>query len=131
MNWTEAEHSDRFFGTLRGKSRLFQHDKFEMEGPGPEEDRIFLMAEKLKDLTTDSKFLDDEHIQSWGVSQNGGWTVEQTWGFEEIEGKRYYTRRFVVRKGDQVQRVRMVYDYKGPVNEPTKSDDNNDLAYGD
>ena len=103
-----------------------------MQGPGTTEDKIFLKAEKLKDLETDSHFLELEHVQSWAVSQGGGWTAEQIWGFEEINSKRFYTRRVVVRKGDEVERARLVYDYKDTA--PSKAaarDDDADLAYGD
>jgi len=129
LNWTDAEHSDRIFGKVVGKSRIFKAGEFQMQGPGPHEDLIFLKAEKLKDLKTDSKFLEGDHVQSWAVSQGGGWTAEQNWGFEEVAGKRYYTRRVVVRKGDEVQRVRLVYDYKGEADK--KRDESDDLAYGD
>lgn len=86
-----------------------------MQGSGPVEDAIFLRAEKLKDMETDSKFIDIDHIHSWAVSTDGGnWTAEQLWGFEEVDEKRMYTRRVVVRKGDEFERVRIVYDYLGP-----------------
>jgi hypothetical protein len=115
-----------------GKSRLFKIQDFEMQGPGTAEDKMFLKAEKLKDLKTDSYFLEGEHVQSWAVSQGGGWTAEQIWGFEEVTGKRFYTRRVVVRKGDEVERARLVYEYKGPAPEKvTARDDDADLAYGD
>lgn len=103
-----------------------------MQGPRTPEDEAFLKAEKLKDLETDSRFLEDDHVQSWAVGQGGGWAAEQIWGFEEIEGKRLYTRRVVVRKGDEVERARLVYDYQGAA--PDKDgakDDDADLAYGD
>jgi hypothetical protein len=129
LNWTDTEHNDRIFGKVVGKSRLFKIEDFAMEGPGPLEDAVFLKAEKLKDLETDSRFLDPELVQSWAVSQGGGWTAEQIWGFEVIDGKRYYTRRVVGRKNDSVERVRLVYDYKGDADE--KRDDSEDLAYGD
>ena len=89
-----------------------------MEGSGPEEDAMFLKAEKLKDLKTPSSFLEGSRVQSWAVSQDGEeprWTAEQIWGFEQLNGKRYHTRRVVVRKGGEVQRVRLVYAYQGKV----------------
>jgi hypothetical protein len=115
-----------------GKSRLFKIQDFEMQTPGTPEDEVVLKGEKLKDLKTDSHFLEDELVQSWAVSQGGGWTAEQVWGFEEIDGERFYTRRVVVRKGDEVERVRLVYDYKGPApDKAAANDDDADLAYGD
>ena len=103
-----------------------------MEGPGPADDATFLKAQKLQDMKTDSNFLEDEHVQSWAASQGGGWTAEQIWGFENVKGKRYYTRRVVVRKGKEVQRVRLVYDYQGPApDKASKQDEDDGLAYGD
>jgi hypothetical protein len=132
LNWTDGEHNDRIFGKVVGKSRIFHIQDFKMQGPGTPEDEIFLRGEKLKDLRTGSHFLEDEHVQSWAVSQGGGWTAEQIWGFEEIGGKRMYTRRVVVRKGDAVERARLVYDYQGQAPDKDASrDDDADLAYGD
>ena len=131
LNWTDAEHSDKIFGKVIGKSRLFNIKDFSMQGPGGDDDITFLKGEKLKDLETDSSFIEDEHVQSWAVSQGGGWTAEQVWGFEKIGGNRYHTRRVVVRKGDQFERVRLVYDYKGAAPDKAKQDDDDGLAYGD
>lgn len=73
--------------------------------------------------STTAGWLDENsarHVQSWVVNVDqtaaGGWTAEQVWGFEMVDQKRYYTRRVVVRKGDnKVERARLVYDYKGEV----------------
>ena len=45
-------------------------------------------------------------------SQGNGWTAHQIWGFAEINGVRKYSRRVVVRKGKDVKRARLVYDFK-------------------
>jgi hypothetical protein len=131
LDWTEREHSDRIFGKCRGKSRLWKTGDFKMEGPGSEEDAVFLQAHKLKDGQTDSKFLDDEHVQSFvtNIDHAGGWQAEMIWGFEEINGERRYTRRIVVWKNAEFRRARVVYDYKGPVEKA--DDDEADLAYGE
>lgn len=129
LNWTEVLHDDKIFGQVRGKSRMSQKDSFNMAGPGGPDDATFLQAMKLKDMKTDSAFIDDEHVQSYVESVKGGWTAEQTWGFETINGKKYYTRRVVGRKGDKVERIRLVYDYKGPIEAATDEDDG--LAYGE
>lgn len=101
------------------------------DGLGPEE-IAFLNAEKLQ-KGQPSKWLDEEHVQSYVKNQDKGyeWTAEQTWGFEDIDGKKYYTRRVVARdtKG-KVERLRLVYDYTGPV-EAGKGSDDDGLAYGD
>jgi len=130
LDWSEALHDDKIFGQVRGKSRLFKMSDFSMAGPGGPDDATFLQGKKLKDMKTDTAFLEDEHVQSYVESVNGGWTAEQIWGFEKIDEKRYYTRRVVVRKGDQVERVRLVYDFKGKVEEKQEDDDEG-LAYGE
>lgn len=86
-----------------------------MYGQGTEKDAVFLRAETLKDGKTESKFLDDEHVQSVAISVDAGWIAEQNWGFEEINGERRYTRRVMVWKGGESQSSRFVYDYRGPV----------------
>ena len=82
--------------------------------------------------STTTGWLDENsarHVQSWVVNVDetaaGGWTAEQVWGFEMVDQKRYYTRRVVVRKGDdKVERARLVYDYKGEVDmEAEKAED--------
>ena len=129
LNWTEVLHDDKIFGQVRGKSRMFKKDSFSMAGSGGPDDATFLQGLKLKDMTTDTAFVDDEHVQSYVESVKGGWTAEQVWGFETIDGKKYYTRRVVARKGDKVERVRLVYDYKGKVEAARDEDDG--LAYGE
>ena len=56
---------------------------------------------------------DDSWVQSWVVSVDNGWTAEQIWGFEKVEGERRYTRRIVVVKDGKVEKVRIVYTFLG------------------
>lgn len=108
---------------------MWKTGDYKIEGPGSAEDATFLQAHKLKD-GQDSKFLDDEHVQSYvkNVDHAGGWEAEMAWGFEDIKGDRRYTRRIVVWKNGQFRRARVVYDYKGAAD---KKDNDEDLAYGD
>ena len=109
---------------------MWKTGEFKMEGPGSEEDATFLRAEKLKDGQTDSKFLDQEHVQSWVKNMDeAGWQAEQAWGFEDVKGERRYTRRIVVWRNDECRRARVVYDYKGKID--NKDDDEDGLAYGE
>jgi len=52
-------------------------------------------------------------VESQVVNKEKGWDGLQIWGFAIIDGKRYYTRRVVVTKGDKVLKVRMVYNWQG------------------
>lgn len=43
-----------------------------------------------------------------------GLVTHQTFGFEDIGGTRFHTRHIVVKKGEEVEKLRQVYDYIGP-----------------
>lgn len=116
LDWTEQMHGDKVWGKSLRKARMLRGDNFPMEGQGTEEDKNFLLGKYLKDGKTTSRFLDDERVHIWSVSQDGHGTMEMVWGFEEVGGARHHTRRVVARNGDKVERVRLVYDYSGPVN---------------
>lgn len=46
----------------------------------------------------------------------------QIWGFENVDGKRQYTRRVVVAAKDgSYQLGRLVYNYQGPVQTPEET----------
>lgn len=36
----------------------------------------------------------------------------QIWGFEELQQKRMFVRRIVVSKDEQVERVKLIYDFE-------------------
>ncbi len=128
LDWKERPHADKIFGKVEGKSRLFKAGSYKKEGPATDFDQTFLQGKQLKDGTA-SKFLDDDLVQAWVKSVDGGnWQAEMVWGFEEIGKERRYTRRTVVWKGDKVQRCRLIYDYKGQADSKAEDDG---LAYGE
>ncbi|KAJ9652618.1 hypothetical protein H2198_008145 [Neophaeococcomyces mojaviensis] len=134
LDWQERDHQDRIFGNCRGRSRFVTGTStFQPVESYPPSDLDFLTGGHLKDEKTESKFLDNDSVQSYVKNQDSGygWTAEQVWNFEEIKGKRYYIRRVVVKngKGDKSEKVRLVYDYQGPVSDSKSEDDG--LAYGD
>ena len=52
-------------------------------------------------------------MESYVDNEEKGWSGQQIWGFAIIEGKRYYTRRVVIKKGSEVMKVRLVYSWQG------------------
>lgn len=49
----------------------------------------------------------------WSYTEGeSGWTAEQIWGFQMVEGARKHVRRIVSKKGKEEHKVRLVYDYK-------------------
>lgn len=122
LDWEDKPHQDKVFGKVLGRTRLINLNAggFDPQEPYDEDTRAFLQAEMLKDGKTPSTFDDKRDlIQTFAKNQDSGygWTAEQVWGFEQVDGKRYYTRRVVGRsaKGDRIQKVRLVYDYQGPL----------------
>jgi hypothetical protein len=104
LDWTPRPHEDHIFGSLQGKSRwsTFQDidDEFLKDG--------WLEGDEEKGGPAGEK-----HVESFVVNEGKGWTGQQIWGFAIIDGARYYTRRVVVRKGEEALKVRMVYNYSG------------------
>lgn len=97
LDYTWRDHEDKIFGKVRGKSRWV----------------------KLKDIDEDDFMktgfddMEGEHVQALAENIGNGWTANQVWGFEEVDGKRHYVRHVVVRTGEDWKQARLVYDYKG------------------
>ncbi|KAL2005636.1 hypothetical protein VTN00DRAFT_10129 [Thermoascus crustaceus] len=143
LSWVEREHSDHIFGNCVGQSRFVRGSKDENGKVRPDVDvqtkiggngvddntvRRFLRGEILPDGTETEGFLVEEAkegdgvelgegegiwVQSWVKNKDVGWTAEQVWGFETINGERRYTRRVVVAKDGQYQLGRLVYTFLG------------------
>ncbi|EDN10255.1 predicted protein [Histoplasma mississippiense (nom. inval.)] len=138
LDWSERPHQDHIFGSLTGQSRFCKADASASAsasagdsdgkrqptvdvqtkaGSAAEDVAVaeFLRGETLADGEPADGFAIDganeDLLQSWVRSLDNGWTAEQIWGFERIEGVRRYTRRVVVAKGGEVQKVRLVYTF--------------------
>ena len=95
---------------------MFKDYESAIEGQS-EENCKFLSGQTTSD-GRDSAWLEDpsrQHIQIHVKSINGGWETEQVWGFEQIGSKRYHTRRVVTTKAGKSGRMRLVFNYLGPV----------------
>lgn len=71
--------------------------------------------------------LHSTHVQSYVESYDNGWTANQIWGFEVIDGTRRHVRHVVVRKGEDWKQARLVYDWHGTV--AAQGNDEDGLAY--
>ncbi|KAK1142531.1 hypothetical protein N8T08_007505 [Aspergillus melleus] len=131
-DWTKREHEDHIFGRVEGQSRLFRGVKGEDGKVRPNVDiqtktddetvKKFLRGEVLADGSTTEGFLVDAEGEEYGEGEglwlqsfvnnlNNGWTAEQIWGFENVNGERYYTRRVVVSKDGKSELARFVYTF--------------------
>ncbi|ORY15018.1 hypothetical protein BCR34DRAFT_509013 [Clohesyomyces aquaticus] len=112
LDWQYRAHEDWLFGAVKGRSRwnTLKGLKEEYVGKGKgviEEDVLFLIKEGEWGQDT----VDGEVVESYVENEEKGWTAWQIWGFTEVGGKRRLIRRFVVRKGESVERIRLVYDW--------------------
>jgi hypothetical protein len=92
---TPRQHEDHIFGSVIGRAKWVKPD--EIEDPFQREGWEANMT---------------EFVMSSATSEKGGWTACQVWGFENLNGERRHSRHVVVKKGDEVKRARMVYDFK-------------------
>ncbi|KAI9755941.1 MAG: hypothetical protein M4579_004072 [Chaenotheca gracillima] len=99
LDWEFREHSDSIFGAVKGRSRWTKLEDVEDD---------FLKNGWLEGEARGDRGL----VQSYVESKDNGWIANQIWGFEEIDGKRYYVRHVVVTKGEERKQARLVYDFK-------------------
>lgn len=81
--------------------------------------RRFSKLSEIKDewLAEGWEEVDGEIIEAKQSSEVNGWQVHQVIGFAVVDDVRRHVRRIIGTKGDQVEKVRMIYDYVGPVDE--------------
>ncbi|EEH45413.1 uncharacterized protein PADG_01563 [Paracoccidioides brasiliensis Pb18] len=133
LNWSEKPHQDHIFGSVIGQSRFVKAGDADADGKrrpavevqteisgdddGTQGEAVakFLRGEILANGDATDGFVvdaaNDYFMQSWVRSQESGWTGEQIWGFEMVDGVRRHTRRIVVAKDGQVEKVRLVYTF--------------------
>ncbi|KAJ5138420.1 uncharacterized protein N7515_003268 [Penicillium bovifimosum] len=129
LDWELREREDAVFGRLSSRSR-FIGGKAEGDAirpvldvqtstGNPEEDakvQKFLVGEILADGSKSDGFVGEEgeeaFLHSFVQSLENGWTAEQVWGFEIVEGERLHARRIAVAKDGKVEYARLVYSFK-------------------
>ncbi|KAF2187715.1 hypothetical protein K469DRAFT_628626 [Zopfia rhizophila CBS 207.26] len=111
LDYQWRPHSDYLFGDVRGKTRWVKLEDIVKEKEGGEQD----LLEDAKFLVEgwDEETRNGELVDSFVENEDRGWTAWQIWGFATVDGKRMLTRRFAVRKGKEVERIRLVYEYAG------------------
>jgi len=103
FNWEAAGHTDRIFGTVVGRSRTVKLADIEEEFGSKDVEYLGHDMEPA-----------EEYIQSYVISEEGKWIANQIWGFQVINGVRYYCRNVVVsstKKNGGVQKATLVYNF--------------------
>lgn len=114
LDWTYREHTDFIFGAVRGRSRYSTLQKFQQESreTGATDEDIKYMTEGWLEETQQGDIL-----ESFISNEASKWISWSVWGFAESGGERKLIKKFTVRRTDTgaVVRVRMVYEYLGPL----------------
>lgn len=107
LNWEWRDHEDIVFGAVRGRSRWIKITDL------PDDEDGKYMKDGWDAATVES----GELIESYVESKTKGWTANQTWGFETLNGVRKYTRHVIVKdkSGKKILKLKIYYDYAGPV----------------
>jgi len=123
LDGQEFEKEDRVVGTVVGRMWLCGIDDeldFAFSDHFEQEDVTFLKG--ISGVKAEDKIL---RMSLWSKDQESpmAWRAEHLWGFEDVEegstetteesSARRYARRIVVKKGEEVERARMVYDFLG------------------
>jgi len=106
LDGEKADHQDHIFGKVEATNKWAKVADITADDKDDEE---HLKSKWLQET------LDGEAIDNVGTSIGNGWVARQIWGFQDIDGVRKYARNIVVRKGEKIERVTLIYDYKGPV----------------
>lgn len=109
LDWSENPHTDVLFGTVRGRCRWVPDLAAGESGEGAGVKLDPYLVEGWNLAASEP----GEYLQSWVINDKGGWTAEQIWGFSEVDGKRYHTRRVVVKKGSTTKTATLYYDWQG------------------
>ena len=104
LDWVERSHTDHVFGNLKGQSRWMTLDG--VEDP-------FLKDGWLQGDEENGGPNGEKFVESYVINEEKEWTGDQIWGFAIVDGQRYYTRRVVIKKGDETLKVRLVYNWQG------------------
>ncbi|KAF7889018.1 hypothetical protein EAF00_009318 [Botryotinia globosa] len=108
LDWSVGTHEDHLFGKIVGQSRFCT-----LEQAAEFDDDAFLREGWLEGDEENSGPEGQRHVQSYAANEEKGWTADQIWGFSIVDGKRYYTRRAVIKKGKEVLKIKLVYNYQG------------------
>ncbi|KAK4498685.1 hypothetical protein PRZ48_009195 [Zasmidium cellare] len=94
-DFSPKEYYDTIFGNVRDRAR-------------------WVRVNELRDAFQKEAWAEEtEVLELWTDHLDVGASTSQVCGFEVVEGERRYTRRLVVSKGEDVLRVRLVFDYVG------------------
>ena len=101
MDWEWTVKENWIWGKVKGRSRYVKLAEIEDAW--------------LREGWEDAK---GEVVEGWVEGVKDGWSAWQVWGFAEVDGQRRHVRKILGRReGWKEQRIRMIYEWKGPATE--------------
>ncbi|GJE87613.1 hypothetical protein PsYK624_036960 [Phanerochaete sordida] len=105
LDWSEREVDDKVYGPIVTKTRRAKLDEL---------DRDYLKEDWPEDVKEHGVIHTSGHSDT--PKSGRTWIAEMTWGIQDIEGERKYTRHvyFIGPEGQEIK-ARLVYEYQGPI----------------
>ncbi|KAH7394281.1 hypothetical protein BKA66DRAFT_567238 [Pyrenochaeta sp. MPI-SDFR-AT-0127] len=98
LDWEFATHNDFVWGNVRGRSKFVSITDTPAGFP----------AANARD---DAQNEDSELLYNEIEALNGSWKSQMLWGFEIIDGSRYFVRHVKASRGSEHATARLVYNY--------------------
>ena len=115
LNGDMIQQDEGLIGVVDRKSNLQEPDELTLEIKsmgGDAAAEAFLAGSALSDgKAAGPAYTHGSILLSIAWCQKTGWKSEQTWGFEDIEGTKYLTRRMAVLRDGKQKLARWVYDF--------------------
>ncbi|KAL4923610.1 uncharacterized protein BDV17DRAFT_235051 [Aspergillus undulatus] len=125
LDWIPADQKDYVLGPCEKQSRFVHgvqdadgnmYPEFEMETHVSDERAKRYLRGEINENGSAAKWSlamteGEEHtwVHTFMRNKEVGWTVEQIWAVEEIDGKRYHTRRIVTAKNGEYVLGKIIY----------------------
>lgn len=105
LDWTEREVDDTLYGPVVTKTRRAKLEDI---------DNDFLKQDWPEDVKEHGLIHTSGHSDT--PKSGKSWVADMTWGIQEIEGQRKYTRHvYFIGPGGEVIKARLAYDYQSPL----------------
>ncbi|KAJ0421519.1 hypothetical protein BJY00DRAFT_312124 [Aspergillus carlsbadensis] len=124
MTWTDSEYNDNLFGRLVIRGHYISGEKMadgrvrplvEIETKDIEPDAEGILTEAIEiamDNTDQEGTIEKAFIHDFARNVDAGWTAEQIWAVEIVDGEKMLTRRVVVKSGSSTELARVFYTYQ-------------------
>lgn len=105
LDWEWREATDAIFGKVKGRTRWCDIKEID--------DEFLREGWDAKSLEEAGGEVVNAYVESVGL-KGEQWTADQVWGFEVLDGLRRHVRHIVAKRGKEVHRVKVIYDWVGP-----------------